>query len=75
MAEQDFSFTGTPGGTFSIDGSGGLGSSGTVKLNGVQLQTTEWSTTHIAGSLPANAVHGKVTVNLDDKTIRHGEFK
>lgn len=70
----DFRFTGTPGGTFAIDGNN-LGSSGTVLMGKTQLFTTEWSTTHIEGTLPAGMPSGEVVVHIDDKTNRRGYFK
>lgn len=70
----DLQFSGSPGGTFTITGPG-LGSSGTVKVGGRQVETTAWSTQRIEGLLPADVPDGEVTVQLDEKTVRRGVFK
>jgi hypothetical protein len=64
---------GTAGGKFAIRGSG-FGAGGVVKVNGVQVRTTGWSTTSIEGMLPAEAVSGEVVVHVDDKTARRGHI-
>lgn len=68
-------FTGTPGGRFTIYGAGNLGPSGTVKVNGADQHTREWSTSRIVGDLAAGTQPGTVEVHVDDKTVRRGEFK
>lgn len=68
-----FTFTGTPGGGFTIRGQG-FGASGTVKVGGVQVRTTGWSTTEIHGTLPANVGSGEVVVQVDEKTALRGQF-
>jgi len=70
----DFTFSGSPGGRFTIRGNN-LGSSGTVKLGNRQLNTREWGTFFIHGDLPSDAKPGEVTVALDSDTIRRGIFR
>jgi hypothetical protein len=70
----DFRISGTPGGRFRIEGAGFTGS-GTVLLNGKQLETTEWGGELISGKLPADAKSGEVVVWIDDKTQRRGYLK
>jgi hypothetical protein len=71
-AGLDFDASGSAGGQFTLDGEG-FGASGTVLLSGTQqLFTREWSTTHIAGDLPADAKSGPVAVHVDDKTVKRG---
>lgn len=63
--EGNFLVSGTPGGRFTIRGNGFTGS-GTVLLNGKQLETTEWSNERIAGKLPSDARPGEVVVVVDE---------
>jgi len=73
-ASSDFHVTGTPGGSIQLDASstGAFGASGTVKLNGAQIHTREWSSQRIVGDLPAGSTSGMVEVALDADTIRRG---
>lgn len=59
----DLTARGTIGGRFVLVGTG-FGASGTVLLNGVQLETLSWSTTQIEGKLPVDAKSGAVVVQL-----------
>lgn len=67
----DLYASGTAGGRVNIVGTY-FGPSGTVKLNGVQVNTREWSTTRIVGDLPADAKSGPLEVHVDDKTVKTG---
>lgn len=72
--DLDFDFSGTPGGTFTIDGYN-LSSGGVVRISGVQAHTREWSTSRIVGDMPANVYPGIVEVVIDENTIRRGRYK
>lgn len=58
--------TGNSGGKFEIRGDG-FTASGTVLLNGKQLETLEWGDEYIRGKLPADLPAGdhQVTVWID----------
>jgi len=74
--DLDFSFSGKRGGLFVAEGPiGTFGTSGTIKLAGMQLHTTSWSTQRIEGRLPSEAVSGEVLVYVDEKTIRKSRFQ
>jgi hypothetical protein len=70
----DFAVTGSPGGRFTIRGNGFTGS-GTVSLNGVQLQTDEWGGQLIRGKLPSDAKSGEVVVKIDETNQKRGYLK
>lgn len=72
--DRDFTFTGTAGGRFEIRGHG-FTASGTVKVGDVQLLTTEWSDSFIAGVMPAGVQSGEVTVNIDENTSQRSYFQ
>lgn len=68
---SDFLATGVAGGRFMLDGPvGTFGPSGTVKLNGAQLQTREWSSQRVVGDLPQGAKSGTIEVYVDANTVR-----
>lgn len=66
-ASGDFVVSGNAGGRFTIRGNG-FTASGTVTLNGKQLNTTAWGNEQIEGHLPADAKSGEIVVWIDDKT-------
>jgi len=61
LEKQPIYVVGIPGGVFAIDGPG-LGSSGTLKIGGQQVQTTRWGDNSVRGILPVGV---KGTVELD----------
>lgn len=68
---SDFHSSGSAGGKFLLEGPVGVfGASGTVRLNGAQLHTREWSSQRIVGDLPAGTRSGEVTVHVDSETTR-----
>lgn len=78
--KQELAASGTVGGRFRIrDLVGGtvgsFGPSGTVTLNGKQLDTDGWSTMEITGKLPADAKSGEVVVIVDAQTQRRGHLE
>ncbi len=58
--ETPLVIAGVPGGSFTIRGEG-FGTSGTLKIGGVQVQTTAWGDNRIKGQLPLD-VSGKVEI-------------
>ena len=76
VAQQDFSFTGSPGGKFTIRGTGFSGG-GTLTINGVQALTNEWGNEYIAGKMPEGVKAGQVAVEviIDSTTRQRGSFK
>lgn len=70
----DFTFSGTPGARFQIIGNG-FGPSGTVRVNGVQVETLFWNTQRITGNLPADAKSsGSVEVHVAVDKVLRGTF-
>lgn len=71
--QSDFTFSGTPGGRFRIDGAG-FSTGGTLTVGGRPVATTGWGSTHIEGTLPADVPAGEVVVQVDEKTRQTGHF-
>jgi hypothetical protein len=76
----DVIVSGTPGGSFELRAGPNIsfGASGTVTFGKQQAVTTEWSTSRIVGTVPANVGDNEVTdvtVHVDDKTKHVGQFK
>jgi hypothetical protein len=70
----DLQASGSAGGKLVILGSG-FGASGTVKINGVQVETTAWSASRIEGRVPAGTQSGEVLVHVDDKITKRGRIQ
>lgn len=74
--EGDFIVMGSVGGKFRLDAPvHTFGTSGTVKLNGRQLETTEWSTQRIVGLLPSDAQSGEITVDTGSGGVKKARFE
>ncbi len=73
---QSFTFSGAAErGRFEIRGKG-FSTNGTVKINGAQVQTTEWGDSLIVGKVPEGVKAGAVTVEVavDSDTKQVGSF-
>lgn len=69
--QHDFTIGGTPGGGFTIVGSG-FGAGGSVLVNGVAVHTTSWNANRIEGTLPAGVKSSDVVVWIDKSTQQRG---
>jgi hypothetical protein len=65
-APKPLDVSGSPGGAFSIHGSG-FGSSGTLTIAGRQVKTTAWGDNRIKGTLPADIASGEVVIDSGGK--------
>lgn len=70
---QDFSFTGSLNGRFTIRGKG-FSTNGNVKFNGLQAQTNEWGDNFIAGKVPDGVKAGQVRVDVYGGHVQSGTF-
>jgi len=62
------------GNVFEVKGKG-FGASGTLKINGHQVETAEWGAQRIVGKLPVTVENGaEVVVHVDDETRKVGYF-
>ena len=73
---QDFSFTGTVGGRFTIRGKG-FSTNGAVSFGGVGAATTGWGDDFITGRVPDGIKPGLITIEVivDPQTKQKGTFR
>ena len=65
---------GIPGGKLKVHGTNLGTEKGTVRLNGVDVEVTDWSPTVISGRIPHDVVDGEVVVTSKDGKARKGKF-
>jgi len=65
---------GIPGGKLKVQGTNLGTEKGTVRLNGVEVEVTDWSPTVISGRIPHDVVDGEVVVTSKDGKARKGKF-
>jgi hypothetical protein len=72
-ANKQFVLSGAPGSAFSVDGPG-LGTGGTLTVNGVVVPTTRWDDRSIRGILPVDAKPGPVVIQQTGGKTLNGKY-